>query len=94
MFQHSLDTITGVDPAGRLLPLCASISHPDKETILVKWRAPYDAALFSLGPNTLIAIGDGVDTFTFRVALKEGETVLGFSRDEDARTLTIKTYGG
>jgi hypothetical protein len=82
--------MTGIDSQGASVELVASVSHPDKQTILLQWAEGYDAALFRLNDETLIAVGDGVDTHTFKVALAPGEVVLSFRRDDSERTLTIK----
>lgn len=85
------ENLSGVDHAGRIVPLCASISHPERDVILVQWRELYDATVFVLGGETLVAIGNGVETFTLKVALKEGEEILGITRDAQARELRINT---
>ena len=85
--------LTGVDSRGNTVPLVAAISQPDKDSIIVKWRKGYDAAVFRLGDDTIVALGDGVETFTLKIALQPGEYVISTEHDADAREIKVVTRG-
>ena len=85
--------LTGIDSRGNAVPLVASISNPDKDTTLVKWRKGYDAAIFRLGDDTVVALGDGIETFTLKILLQPGEEVVSTEHDADAREIKVVTRG-
>jgi hypothetical protein len=85
------DKLTGIDSRGTLIPLIASISHPDKDTVQISWRYGFDATYFTVGGETRIAVSDGIDTVTFKVELRDSEEVIHIERNLEDRYIKVHT---
>lgn len=85
--------LTGIDSRGNTVPLVASVYQHEKNTLIVKWRKGYDAAIFRLGEDTVVALGDGVETFTLKILLRPGEEIVSTQHDANAREIKVVTRG-